>query len=103
MHKLILGAVVAAFAALSAPVAFAQSMTVTSAEVSDGATIKDAQVANVFGCKGGNISPSLSWNGAPSDAKRASPLPSTIRMRPPVAASGTGSCSTFRLRPRRSR
>jgi hypothetical protein len=59
MHKLILGAVVAAFGALSTPVAFAQSMTVTSAEVSDGATIKDAQVARsrppVALSSGGNI------------------------------------------------
>ena len=26
-------------------------------------------MANVFGCKGGNISPSLNWSGAPSDTK----------------------------------
>ena len=38
--------------------------TLTSTEVADGSTINNAQVANVFGCKGGNISPSLSWSGA---------------------------------------
>ena len=102
MHKLILGAVVAAFGALSAPVAFAQSMTVTSAEVSDGATIKDTQVANVFGCKGGNISPSLSWSGAPSDTKSFA-ITVYDPDAPTGSGSGTGSCSTFRLRPRRSR
>jgi Raf kinase inhibitor-like YbhB/YbcL family protein len=69
MYKMALAAAVVAFSALSASAALAQSMSVTSAEVSDGATITDAQVANVFGCKGGNISPSLKWSGAPSDAK----------------------------------
>jgi Raf kinase inhibitor-like YbhB/YbcL family protein len=69
MHKVVSGAVVAVFGALSSSVAFAQNMTVTSAEVAEGSTIKEAQVANIFGCKGGNISPSLKWSGAPSDTK----------------------------------
>src|SRR5271154_880086 len=69
MRKMALGVMVAAFGVLSMSVASAQNMTVTSSEVSDGSTIKDAQVANVFGCKGGNISPSLSWSGAPSGTK----------------------------------
>ena len=69
MRKVVSGAVVAVFGALSSSVAFAQNMTVTSAEVAEGSTIKEAQVANIFGCKGGNISPSLSWSGAPSDTK----------------------------------
>jgi Raf kinase inhibitor-like YbhB/YbcL family protein len=41
----------------------------TSAEVKNGATIKDEQVFKGFGCTGSNISPSLSWTGAPSGAK----------------------------------
>ena len=68
MHKIV-AAFVAAFGGLSATAALAQDMALTSAEVAEGSTIKDAQVANVFGCKGGNISPSLSWSGAPSDTK----------------------------------
>src|SRR5262249_7338896 len=84
MHK-VLAAVVAAFSGLSAPAAFAQNMTLTSAEVADGSTIKDAQVANVFGCKGGNISPSLSWSGAPSDAKSFA-----ITVYDPDAPTGSG-------------
>ena len=48
MHKLILGAAVVAFGAWSAPAAFAQDMTLTSAEVSEGSTIKDAQVAQAL-------------------------------------------------------
>jgi phosphatidylethanolamine-binding protein (PEBP) family uncharacterized protein len=67
MHNRILAAIVVAFGALSASTAFAQNMKLTSTEVADGSTIKEPQVANVFGCKGGNASPSLSWSGAPSD------------------------------------
>jgi Raf kinase inhibitor-like YbhB/YbcL family protein len=69
MRKVVLGTLALAFGLLGAQAAFAQSMSLKSDEVSDGSTIKDTQVANVFGCKGGNISPSLSWSGAPSDTK----------------------------------
>ena len=85
MNKLVLGAAVVAFGALSNPAAFAQDMTVTSAEVSEGSAIKDAQVANVFGCKGGNISPSLSWSGAPSETKSFA-----ITVYDPDAPTGSG-------------
>src|SRR5580704_9083517 len=85
MNKLVLGAAVVAFGALSTPAAFAQDMTVTSAEVSEGSAIKDAQVANVFGCKGGNISPSLSWSGAPSDTRSFA-----ITVYDPDAPTGSG-------------
>ena len=72
MHKVVLGAVVAAFGSLIASGVYAQNMSLTSADVSDGGTIKDEQVLSAdfgFGCKGGNISPSLSWSGAPSGTK----------------------------------
>jgi Raf kinase inhibitor-like YbhB/YbcL family protein len=69
MRKVVLGTLALAFGLLGAQAAFAQSMSLKSDEVSDGSTIKDTQVANVFGCKGGNISPSLSWSGAPSGTK----------------------------------
>ena len=102
MHSNILGTVVVALGALSASAAFAQNMTLTSAEVAEGSTIKDAQVANVFGCKGGNISPSLSWSGAPSDTKSFA-----ITVYDPDAPTGSGFwhgwCSTFRLPPPRFR
>src|SRR6478609_8232354 len=42
MQKIILGTVIAAFGALNVCAAFAQDMTLTSTEVADGATIKDA-------------------------------------------------------------
>jgi Raf kinase inhibitor-like YbhB/YbcL family protein len=69
MRKLALGTVVLVFSAFNACAAYAQNMTLTSTDVSEGATIKEAQVANVFGCKGANYSPALSWSGAPSDTK----------------------------------
>ena len=44
--------------ALGASAANAQSMTVTSAEIKEGATIANEQVFKGFGCSGGNLSPS---------------------------------------------
>ena len=85
MQKIILGTVIAAFGALNVCAAFAQDMTLTSTEVADGATIKEAQVANVFGCQGGNISPSLNWSGAPSDTKSFA-----ITVYDPDAPTGSG-------------
>jgi Raf kinase inhibitor-like YbhB/YbcL family protein len=42
---------------------------VTSSDIAPGAKIKDEQVADVFGCKGGNVSPAIKWSGAPSGTK----------------------------------
>jgi Raf kinase inhibitor-like YbhB/YbcL family protein len=84
MHKLAL-AVALALGAMGAHAAQAQDMSLQSAEVSDGSTIKDEQVANVFGCKGGNISPSLSWSGAPGEAKSFA-----ITVYDPDAPTGSG-------------
>ena len=78
-------AVVLALGAMGVQAAQAQNMTLQSEEISDGATIKDEQVANVFGCKGGNISPSLGWSGAPSDAKSFA-----ITVYDPDAPTGSG-------------
>ena len=72
MNRVALGAAVLAFSALGAQATYAQNMSLTSAEVSDGGVMKDEQVLSAeygFGCKGGNISPSLSWSGAPSGTK----------------------------------
>jgi len=44
-------------------------MSLTSADIKPGAPIADEQVANLFGCKGGNVSPELKWSGAPAGAK----------------------------------
>ena len=49
--------------------ASAQDMSIKSAEVSEGAPIKEEQVFKGFGCTGSNISPSLSWSGASNGTK----------------------------------
>jgi len=54
---------------LSASAADAQSMTLTSADLKEGATISNEQVLNGLGCNGGNLSPALSWSGAPAGTK----------------------------------
>ena len=84
MHKLAL-AVVLVLGATGVQAAQAQNMSLQSEEVSDGSTIKDEQVANLFGCKGGNKSPSLSWSDAPSDAKSFA-----ITVYDPDAPTGSG-------------
>jgi Raf kinase inhibitor-like YbhB/YbcL family protein len=55
--------------ALGMGAANAQSMTLTSADIKEGATIANEQVFKGFGCTGGNISPALNWSGAPSGTK----------------------------------
>jgi hypothetical protein len=60
----------ALFAALfGAEAAAAQTMTLTSPDIKPGGKIADEQVFNAFGCTGGNVSPALSWSGAPQGAK----------------------------------
>ena len=67
MLKLTALALFAAF--FGAEAAAAQTMTLTSPDIAPGAKIADEQVFNGFGCTGGNISPALSWSGAPKDTK----------------------------------
>jgi hypothetical protein len=43
--------------------------TLTSADVAGGAPIAKVHAFNGFGCGGGNISPALSWSGAPPETK----------------------------------
>lgn len=47
----------------------AQALTLSSNAIKSGETIKNEQVFNSFGCIGGNISPDLSWEGAPEGTK----------------------------------
>ncbi len=59
--------------ATDAPAAPAQQatgpFTLSSPDVHEGATIALAQVYNAMGCTGQNVSPALSWTGAPPAAK----------------------------------
>ena len=63
----------------------AQSLTLTSADIKEGATIANEQVFKGFGCTGGNISPALSWSGAPSGTKSFA-----VSMYDPDAPTGSG-------------
>jgi Raf kinase inhibitor-like YbhB/YbcL family protein len=63
----------------------ALAFTLTSADISAGGTIAAAQVFNGFGCSGGNISPALSWRGAPAGTRSFALL-----MHDPDAPTGSG-------------
>jgi hypothetical protein len=70
---------------LGATAAHAQSMTLTSSDIKEGATIANEQVFKGFGCTGGNISPELSWSGAPSGTKSLA-----VSIYDPDAPTGSG-------------
>ncbi|TLY67796.1 MAG: YbhB/YbcL family Raf kinase inhibitor-like protein [Gammaproteobacteria bacterium] len=78
-----------ALMAANQPIRTAQStagkFTVTSTNISPGGKIADAQVYNSFGCKGGNVSPELSWSSAPVGTKSFA-----ILMHDPDAPTGSG-------------
>src|SRR5260370_18713431 len=69
MAKLAIRIAALGLSVLSASGADAQSMTLTSAGLKEGATISNEQVLNGYGCSGGNLSPALSWSGAPPGTK----------------------------------
>src|SRR6202047_5511661 len=69
MTKLTIWLAALGVSALGASVANAQNLSLTSAEIKEGATIANEQVFKGFGCTGGNVSPALSWSGAPSGTK----------------------------------
>ncbi len=53
----------------TAQVVKADSFVVTSPQLVEGGTFAAEQVANMFGCQGGNVSPPLRWKGAPAGTK----------------------------------
>jgi Raf kinase inhibitor-like YbhB/YbcL family protein len=61
--------VVSATLLASALGAQAAGFTLSSPTIKPGSTLSDAQVFNGFGCSGKNISPALSWSGAPPGTK----------------------------------
>ena len=69
MKKLAVWIAALGVSALGASVADAQNMSLTSSEIKEGGTIANEQVFKGFGCTGGNVSPGLSWSGAPSGTK----------------------------------
>jgi Raf kinase inhibitor-like YbhB/YbcL family protein len=56
------------FFVLLAGAAIAADFTVTTSDAKDG-SFGQAQFANAFGCTGGNVSPRISWSGAPEGTK----------------------------------
>lgn len=76
---------IAASIAFTPMLAHSQAFTLTSAEAKAGATLAAAQVFNGMGCTGQNISPSLSWTGAPAGTKSFA-----LTMYDPDAPTGSG-------------
>lgn len=54
---------------ISSSSAFAADFRLTSPTLKEGGTLPIDQVSASFGCKGGNLSPALSWSGAPEGTK----------------------------------
>jgi len=50
-------------------IAAASALSLTSPDIKPNAKIADEQVFNAFGCTGKNVSPALSWSGAPKGTK----------------------------------
>ena len=70
MHDKLVGIVTAfGIAAFSSIAPQAQTLTLASPDIKDGGTIANQQVFKGFGCTGDNISPALSWSGAPANTK----------------------------------
>jgi Raf kinase inhibitor-like YbhB/YbcL family protein len=70
---------------LVANAAGAQNLTLTSADIREGGTIANEHLLTGFGCTGGNLSPALSWSGAPAGTKSYA-----INMIDPDAPTGSG-------------
>jgi Raf kinase inhibitor-like YbhB/YbcL family protein len=70
---------------LSGAVTHADPFTVASPDVKEGATMTNKQVFKGFGCSGENISPALTWKGAPAGTKGFA-----ITMYDPDAPTGSG-------------
>lgn len=49
--------------------AFAGDFTLKSTDISEGQKLSSAHVFQGFGCEGGDMSPQLSWSGAPEGTK----------------------------------
>jgi Raf kinase inhibitor-like YbhB/YbcL family protein len=63
----------------------AGAMSLTSPDLKPGGKIADEQVFSSWGCRGKNVSPALSWSGAPKETKSFA-----ISMYDPDAPTGSG-------------
>lgn len=80
-----LAATALATTALLASQSPASGFTLSSTDISAGGRIADSQVFNGFGCKGGNVSPALSWSNPPAGTRSFALL-----MHDPDAPTGSG-------------
>lgn len=67
--KMVAAGTAMALGLLAADAASAAGLKLASPDIKKGAMISDEQVFNGFGCTGKNISPALSWSGAPAGTK----------------------------------
>jgi Raf kinase inhibitor-like YbhB/YbcL family protein len=63
----------------------ASALTLTSPDIKPGGKIANEQVFNNFGCTGQNVSPAISWSGAPKGTKSFA-----VSMYDPDAPTGSG-------------
>ena len=68
----------------------ADALTIASPDIAPGARIADEQVFNGFGCTGKNVSPALTWSGAPKDTKSFA-----LSVYDPDAPTGSGSAGSI--------
>lgn len=61
------------------------ALELKSKDIDEGGTLKDTQVFDSFGCKGKNLSPHLSWTGAPEATKSFA-----VNVYDPDAPTGSG-------------
>jgi Raf kinase inhibitor-like YbhB/YbcL family protein len=61
------------------------SFELSSPDIRQGATLNAAQVGNAFGCKGGGVSPAISWKDAPAGTKSFA-----VSLYDPDAPTGSG-------------
>lgn len=69
MRKLIGMLALIAAASLGFTAQAAEPFKLSSADLKPGGTVANEQVFKGFGCEGGNVSPQLSWSGAPAGTK----------------------------------
>lgn len=69
MNRFLLAGLLSAAIAVSIPAARAGGLSVSTPAFIQGGTIGLAQVFNRFGCKGADISPAVSWSGAPAGTR----------------------------------
>lgn len=53
----------------ASPALAAGTFTLKSTDIKDNGTLPERSVYDGFGCSGGNVSPQLSWSGAPAGTK----------------------------------